>query len=287
MLKLEYITEKGAVLPLTNNSKFKLSNVDGITLAEVDISSNTVSGMDGDFVTAKTTQPRSIVLDISIETADVESVKRYIMQYIKPKQTATLRMTQNDRVTQIKGIVESIEMPRFSNAVTMQVSLYCSQPYWEDVDSNVTEITEVLDKHYFTNDAGDMLAFDFFTNNGYIVLGEYDANRTKTIDNDGDVSVGMEIHIIALGGVTNPVLYKSNGEYIGADVTMNTNDEIIIDTVKGQKSITLNGENIMSKLRRGSTWLQLDTGDEDYTIDSEDGTESNMYFNIVYRRRYV
>lgn len=283
MLKLEYITEKGAVLPLTNNSKFKLSNVDGITLAEVDISSTTVSGMDGDFVTAKTTQPRSIVLDISIETADVESVKRYIMQYIKPKQTATLRLTQNDRVTQIKGIVESIEMPRFSNAVTMQVSLYCSQPYWEDVDSTVTEITEVLDMHYFTDDPDDML---YFIDDG-IVMGEYDANRTKTIDNDGDVSVGMDIHIIALGGVTNPVLYKSNGEYIGADVTMETNDEIIIKTGKGEKSITMNGENIMSKLRRGSTWLQLDTGDEDYTIDSEDGTESNMYFNIVYRRRYV
>lgn len=283
MLKLEYITEKGAVLPLTNNSKFKLSNVDGITLAEVDISSTTVSGMDGDFVTAKTTQPRSIVLDISIETADVESVKRYIMQYIKPKQTATLRLTQNDRVTQIKGIVESIEMPRFSNAVTMQVSLYCSQPYWEDVDSTVTEITEVLDMHYFTDEPDDML---YFIDDG-IVMGEYDANRTKTIVNDGDVSVGMDIHIIALGGVTNPVLYKSNGEYIGADVTMETNDEIIIKTGKGEKSITMNGENIMSKLRRGSTWLQLDTGDEDYTIDSEDGTESNMYFNIVYRRRYV
>lgn len=283
MLKLEYITEKGAVLPLTNNSKFKLSNVDGITLAEVDISSTTVSGMDGDFVTAKTTQPRSIVLDISIETADVETVKRYIMQYIKPKQTATLRMTQNDRVTQIKGIVESIEMPRFSNAVTMQVSLYCSQPYWEDVDSTVTEITEVLDMHYFTDEPDDML---YFIDDG-IVMGEYDANPTKTIVNDGDVSVGMDIHIIALGGVTNPVLYKSNGEYIGADVTMETNDEIIIKTGKGEKSITMNGENIMSKLRRGSTWLQLDTGDEDYTIDSEDGTESNMYFNIVYRRRYV
>lgn len=283
MLKLEYITEKGAVLPLTNNSKFKLSNVDGITLAEVDISSTTVSGMDGDFVTAKTTQPRSIVLDISIETADVETVKRYIMQYIKPKQTATLRMTQNDRVTQINGIVESIEMPRFSNAVTMQVSLYCSQPYWEDVDSTVTEITEVLDMHYFTDEPDDML---YFIDDG-IVMGEYDANRTKTIVNDGDVSVGMDIHIIALGGVTNPVLYKSNGEYIGADVTMETNDEIIIKTGKGEKSITMNGENIMSKLRRGSTWLQLDTGDEDYTIDSEDGTESNMYFNIVYRRRYV
>ena len=283
MLKLEYITEKGAVLPLTNNSKFKLSNVDGITLAEVDISSTTVSGMDGDFVTAKTTQPRSIVLDISIETADVETVKQYIMQYIKPKQTATLRMTQNDRVTQIKGIVESIEMPRFSNAVTMQVSLYCSQPYWEDVDSTVTEITEVLDMHYFTDDPDDML---YFIDDG-IVMGEYDANRTKTIVNDGDVSVGMDIHIIALGGVTNPVISKSNGEYIGADVTMETNDEIIIKTGKGEKSITMNGENIMSKLKRGSTWLQLDTGYEDYTIDSEDGTESNMYFNIVYRRRYV
>ncbi len=283
MLTLEYITDKGAVLPLTNNNKFKLSNVDGITTANVELASSTVVGMDGDFVNSQRTVPRSIVLDLSIESPEVEEIKRYILQYIKPKQKCTLRMTQNDRETQIEGIVEAIDMPRFTNAVTMQVTLYCSQPYWEDVDYVVQEISETIDLHYFTTEPDDML---YFIDDG-IVMGEYDANRTKTIENSGDVTVGIEVRIIALGTVTNPVLSNSAGEYIGANVTMTGNDEIIITTGKGEKAITLNGDNIMSKLRRGSTWLQLQTGEDEYTIDSEDGTEGNMYFTITYKRRYV
>ena len=38
---------------------------------------------------------------------------------------------------------------------------------------------------------------------------------------------------------------------------------------------------------KNSTWLQLEVGEEEFTIDSEDGTESNMYFNVLYKTRYV
>lgn len=281
-MKLEFISAKGDVMPLTGNSRFKLSNVDGITSAAVSVSSSTNSNIDGDFVTNVRTEPRSIVIDLAIER-DVENVKRYIMQYVKPKLSCTLRFTQNDRTTQISGIIDEIDMPRYENPVTMQISMHCSQPYWEDIEESAQDISDIVDLFYFTDYEDDML---YFPEEG-IPFGEYDTNRTRVLQNDGDVAVGLKIHIVALSTVTNPVIYNADGEFIGVNTTMNGNDEIIITTGKGEKTIELNGENIISKIREGSTWLQLNVGENEFTIDSLDGTEGNMYFVLSYKKRYV
>lgn len=282
-MKLEYITAKGDIMLLTENPNFELANVDGITTASVDISSSTVATIDGDFVNNMRTIPRGIVLDLAIEGADVETKKRYILKYVKPKQTARLRMTQDYRETVIEGVIESIDMPRFTKSALIQITMYCSQPYWEDAEYIVQEISEIIDLHYFTDYQNDML---YFPEEG-IVMGEYDANRTKVFFNDGDVSIGMVIDVIALGTVKNPVLYSSDGKYLGVNIEMASGDEVVISTVKGKKTIYLNGQNIIDKIMAGSTWLQMDVGENEFTIDSEDGTERNMYFTLSYKQRYV
>lgn len=282
-MKFEYITAKGDILPLTGNSNFKLTNIDGLTIASVDLSSSTVASMDGATVNNKRTLPRPLLLELTIEGAEVEAKKRYILRYIKPKQKARLRWTQDKREIEIEGIIEDIQMPRFTNKIVMQVSMYCPQPYWEDIGYIVQEISEILNLHYFTDNTNDML---YFPAEG-IPLGEYDTNRTKVFENDGDVAVGMEIRIIALGTVENPIIYNSDGQFFGVNTTMQAGDEIVISTVKGKKKVTKNGENILGLVMEYSTWLQLEIGENEFTIDSTDGTEGNMYFTLTYKQRYV
>lgn len=289
-MKLEFISAKGDILPITGNSRFKLSNIDGLTAAEVNIASATNPNIDGDIVNNVRTEPRPIVIDLAIEY-DVENTKRYIFKYVKPKMRGTLRMLQNSRHTQITGIVDSIEMSRFENPVILQISMHCDQPYWEDVENAEQDISEVLDLFYFTdNEEEDILTDEdnmlYFPEDG-IPFGEIDRNRTKVLTNEGDVEVGLEIRIVALGTVKNPVIYNADGKYIGVDITMNNDEEIVISTAKGRKTVKLNGENIISKVKEGSTWLQLEVGENEFTINSDDGTESNMYFTLVYKQRYV
>lgn len=279
-MRLDFVSQSGSIMPLTGNAKFKLANIDGMTAASVELSSSTVARMDGDFINNKRTMPRSIILDLAIEN-DVENTKRYILKYVKPKQKGTLIWEQNGREIQIEGIVEQIEMPRFTNATTMQITIYCSQPYWEDIEAIAQEIGSLIPLHYFTNYEDDML---YFPEDG-IPFSEYDVNRTKAFDNEGDVEVGITIRIIALGDVVNPVIYNSSGEFIGVDISLTAGDEVVITTEKGNKTIRLNGNNILSKIKTNSTWLQLPTGEEEFTIDSDSG-EENMYFTIIYKQRY-
>lgn len=281
-MKLEYITPKGDILSLTGNDKFQLSNVDGLTMASVDISSSTIGNVDGDFINAKRTIPRSIVLDLTLE-GNVNENLRYIMRFIKPKQKAILRRTINGEVMTISGIVESLEAPRYSNKVILQVSIYCSDPYWTYENTTITEIGEVLDMFYFCADDNEE---PFFIEEGK-PFGEIDLTKTQTIYNNGDVDAGMIIRIIANGVVKNPSIYKEDGTYIGVNVEMTAGDEVVISTIKGKKYIRFNGTNILNKLKDGSSWIQLDAGATKLTIDSDDETESNVYFILEYNERFV
>lgn len=290
-MKLDYISARGEKLPLVGNNLFALTNVDGQTYAAASISSNVLGGVDGAFVNSVQANARSIVLDLRINSGvDVEAAKREILKIIKIKQRGTLAWEQNGKQLAITGVVENIEMPRWNNAVTMQVTMFCDQPFWENADDVVLEINEAISLHYFTTEPNDML---YFPEEG-IAFSEYDLARTRNVYNDGDVAVGMDIVIVAFGEVTNPIMYDGEGNFFGIgygtgdkQVKMSSGDYIAISTHKGKKTVTLNGRNILSKLRPRSTWLQLAAGGNVFTINSEDESLINMTFQLTYKQRYV
>lgn len=290
-MKLDYIAARGDRLPLVSNNLFDLINVDGQTFAAASISSSVMSGADGSVISNVQANARSIVFDLRIKSGvDVEEAKRAILKIIKIKQRGTLEWTQNDRTVNISGIIESVDMPRWTGAVVLQVTMFCDQPFWEDVDYIVQQISEAVDLHYFTNSAADML---YFPEDG-IALGEYDTIRTKGFHNDGDVAVGLEISIVALDTVTNPIIYDGNGNFFGVGygdsdrrVVMQQGDVITITTHKGKKSVTLGGRSLLSKIKPQSTWLQLAAGDNVFTINSDDDSLANMSFSLIYKQRYI
>lgn len=278
-------------MPLASNAYFDLINIDGQTQAVTSISSAVIGGVDGDTVNNVQAHPRTLILDLRIKSGvDVERAKRYILQTVKVKQKASLVWTQNERTVTISGIVESIDMPRWYDGVTMQISMHCEQPFWEDIDFVVQEISEAIDRHYFTSYQNDMLYFPA----AGIPLGEIDTTRTKRFANDGDVSVGIEITINALDTVTNPIIYAENGDFFGIGygtgakkLVMESGDVAKITTHKGNKAVSLNGINLFDKIKPNSTWLQLAPGENLFSVQSDDGSISNMYFNLTYKQRYV
>ena len=283
MAKLIYVGQNGNTIDLFSNKWFQLVNVDGLTHTSSNISSSTNPNIDGDKVNLIQTQPRSIILDLMVKPdVNVEDAKRDILRTVKPKQRGKLRMVYKGRSLEIDSVVESINMPRFNNSVTMQIGLYCSQPYWMDIENVLVEIARVIDWHYFPTDEGGLS----FPSEG-IPFGVYDLKMTRSCTNDGDADCGMVITIIAVANVVNPTIYKADGSFIGVNDTMEAGDEIIINTNRGEKAITKNGVNILSKIKKGSTFLQLDVGVNELTIDSDDETEGNVYFVLTFKRRFV
>lgn len=278
MIELKYISSKNTEIILTNNSGFALTGADGLTGSSVAISSTDLATHDGAIVNTARTQPRGIALYLTIrQSASVEQVKREILSVIKPKDNGRLMWTQDGRSIEISGVVEAIQMPRFSEKVVMQITIYCAQPYWADVEYIIKQIELIDPLHHF--------ALTIPQEKG-IAFGVYNLALTKDFSNNGDAAIGAIIHIIATGDITNPLLEKSDGTYFGINETMQAGDEIIINTIKGQKSVVKNGVNVLSKIKEGSTWLQMETGVNTFTI-SEAGGTGNMYFTFEYKQFYV
>lgn len=290
-MKLDFISARGDRLPLVGNDLFELVNVSGMTTIATSISSSTIGSADGDEVNNIKANPRPLIFDLRIKSGvNVEYAKRSVLQVVKIKQLGTIEWTQNERTVTISGVTESVDMPRWTNDVTLQITMYCSQPYWEDIDFVVKQISEAIDLHWFTDSAAGML---YFPEQG-IPLGEYDTIRTKGFHNGGDVAVGLEISIVAFDTVTNPIIYDGNGKFMGIGygdgakmVRLKAGDNVVVTTHKGKKNITLNGKSILSKIRPQSTWLQLEAGDNLFTINSDDDSITNMAFSLIYKQRYV
>lgn len=289
MLKLDYISARGDVLPLTNNPLFHITHIDGHTAAGTNISVAVVGGVDGDTVNNIQATARTIIIDLQPRSGvDVEEAKRAILKVVKLKQQGALLWQQNERSVIISGIVESVDMPRWTAATVMQITLHCEQPFWEDIDDVIQHISEAINLHYFTDSPVDML---YFPEDG-LPLGEYDAIRTKSFYNDGDVATGLEISILAHDKVTNPIIYDQYGHYFGVGyaenpLVMEAGDNVVITTHKGRKTVTLNGVNIFDKIKPQSKWLQLETGDNLFSINSDDESITNMSFSLIYKQRYI
>lgn len=281
--QLNFISAKGAEMPLLGNPYFTLADVDGFTTIASNLASVTVPSVDGDIITNIQAQPRTVVLYLRLrQSADIETAKRYIFQYVKPKLSGTLHLVQEGREIELTGIVETIELPRMQQGCTMAVTLHCSQPFWEDAEFMVEQISQIINLHYFPIDQGG-LAFP----PAGVPFGAYDTDLTRTIDNAGDVETGCIITIVALGTVTNPRIWNTQtGEFIGIADTLAGNDSVIISTIKGQKTITKNGVNIIDKIAAGSTFLQIETGQNEFTISADSGL-ANVYFTLTYKQLYV
>lgn len=289
-MTLDYISARGDIMPLVGNKLFTITNIDGMTQASTSLSSVVAGGVDGDRINSMQATPRTIILDLRIKgDANVEDAKREILRVIKLKQGATLKWTQNNKTVVIRGIVEAVDMPRWMNGITMQVTIHCEEPFWEDVDFVVQQIKEGIALHWFTQD-DEML---FFPEYG-IPFGEYDISRTRHIFNAGDVDVGMDIEVLAYKTATNPIIYDDNGNYFGIGygaggkrVTLHAGDIVKISTHRGRKAITLNGVSIIGKVKPLSTWLQLRAGDNIFSVQSEDADAENLTFAISYKQKFI
>ena len=280
--RLLYTAQDGKTLDLFENDFFDLINADGLTVANTSIATTTTPQIDGDETQNIQANPRVVNLDLQIKSGlDVERAKRAILDVIKIKKRGTLTFIQGtgteQRMIEISGIVQTVSMPRFNNAVIMQVSLYCNNSFWQDVDDVVFEISRALPKHHFE------IAFPI---DSPVVLGAIDRQMQQTYNNDGDVDTGLIITIVTVGNVTNPKISNQNGEFIGIGDTLSANDKVIINTYKGQKTITKNGVSIFNKILSGSVFLRMETGTNVFSISADSGAE-NMFFYVSFKRRFV
>lgn len=290
-MKLSIINKNNEVLDLLNNNdKIILFKAEAMHGVETDISESESPYMDGSNIDNVKALPRGIELTFKL-VGEVKDSISFFTKYIKSKQFVTLREVEDDKDIIIKGVATIPPYSRMLQDCELTLTIYCGQPYWEDINYAVEIISEKIDLLFFP------ISGQYFTAIGR-PFGAIDTSLEKTFINKGDVNVGMLLTLVAMGNVTNPRISCSSGDqngwYMQLNLTLQSNDEVKINTVKGNKYITINGSDsyngtpILSYLEfKGLDWLQLETGANTFNVTTSGGTtNSNVYFNINYKARY-
>lgn len=288
-MELIFENQNGQRLDLLNNLKyFRLTAAEGLNGIETDFSETASAYADGATVENVRALPRGIALKFAV-CGDVAESLDIFHSVVKSKQIGTLYKRDGKREVKVRGVVTVPPYSRVSSAVSVELQLYCGQPYWEDVRELIGVITELLNLLYFP-EAGRA-----FPETG-VPFGALNFEKAQTITNDGDTAVGMTITINARGDVVNPRISCStgaqNGWYMQINTTLHDGDEVVISTHRGAKAITINGlayiggVPILSFLEyRGDEWLQLETGAHTFNITT--GNEgASVYFYIYFSRRW-
>lgn len=292
MIELEFINAKDISMNAIYNPYMTLTAVDQLHGVDNEYSTSTSPYFDGDYVNHTRTSPRTITLTYALKTPIEESLN-YFNSIVKSKQKATLIETKEDgNQIKIEGIVTVPPYTRWSDTCSIQIQMYCSKPYWKDLQAIVEDISNVINLHYFPFENAEALQnLDgglAFPESG-ITFGVYDIDATKGFTNNGTKEVGMIIEIVALNTVTNPRISKVNSdenEFIGVNMTLEAGDWIRINTNRGEKSVTnADGEIYNEVVYSGDDWLQLDTGYNELSITSKEGT-GNMYFTIYFNQEW-
>lgn len=276
------------------NSGFLIKEVTGLGPVKATINTTDISTNDGSLFNSARLAERNIVFQfIFLDNPGVESiedVRHKSYRYFPLKKNVDIVIQTDNRILRTTGYVESNEPNIFSDQEGCQVSIICPDPYLYSAGDDAINYTVFY---------GVEPVFEFpFSNESLteklIVFGNIVNKTESVITYQGDSEIGITIRIHAIGPVKNVTIYNTGtreqmkidtdkiAALMGGDGII-TSDDIIINTMKGEKSITLIREgrsyNILNCLDKNTNWFSLVKGDNIFAFTAEDGSE-NLQFSI-------
>ncbi|MEG2286202.1 MAG: phage tail family protein, partial [Eubacterium sp.] len=137
-------------------------------------------------------------------------------------------------------------------SLKFQAIFLCADPFFHDVDQHGENMASK------TNLIRAPLVFT----KGNFVASIKRYKLEARVNNPGHKETGLIISIIARGDVDQPRIDNlTNGQYISVNTKMKNKDVLVINTIKGETGITLNGTNITHLKDRKSRFFQMLSGD--------------------------
>ena len=274
----------GQILTLTQNeSNYQVVDIQGLNPPNAQINLSSIAGLDGAKFNSSKIDTRNIVITIKLN-GDVESNRQALYRFFPTKQWCKFYYQNSNRNVFIEGYVEANECDFFSDSERMQISIICPRPYFKDVEEIVDDISNIVARFTFpfSIEYDDPIPFS-----------EYSLSTTALIYNASEAETGTEININVVTPFNKISIRNTlTGDWLTLENSFLANDKIIINTNKGEKSITLirNGvsSNLMGSLVLGSTFFQLASGDNMFGYIVDDDLVYNDYATVkfIFHNKY-
>lgn len=274
-------------------SGFLIKSIIGLGPAKANVNTTEVSTNDGSLFNSARLSQRNIVLDMvfinTVYGESIEDLRQKSYKYFPLKKSVELTIETDNRYVKTTGYVESNEPNIFSSQEGTQISIICPDPYFYSAGEDGNNVT-----NFYSIDP--MFEFPFSNESldePLLVFGEIQIKTEGVITYHGDSEIGVMIYIHAIGPATNINIYNTETREV---MRINTekissltgkgivaSDDIVINTAKGEKSITLIREgvsyNILNCLDKNTDWFTLAKGDNIFAFTADSGV-TNLQFRV-------
>ncbi len=274
-------------------SGFLIKSITGLGPAKANVNTTEVSTNDGSLFNSARLSQRNVVLDMvfinTIYGESIEDLRQKSYKYFPLKKSVELTIETDNRYVKTTGYVESNEPNIFSSQEGTQISIICPDPYFYSAGEDGNNVT-----NFYSIDP--MFEFPFSNESldePLLVFGEIQIKTEGVITYYGDSEIGVMIYIHAIGPATNINIYNTETREV---MRINTekissltgkgivaSDDIVINTAKGEKSITLIREgvsyNILNCLDKNTDWFTLAKGDNIFAFTADSGV-TNLQFRV-------
>lgn len=277
-------------------SGFVVKSVTGLGSGKANINTTEVATNDGSLFNSSRLPSRNIVISLKyLWNESVEDVRQLSYKYFPIRKKVTLLIETDNRSAEIDGYVEANDPDIFSKDEGSDISIVCPNPFFYSAGNNGLNTTvfygvEPLFEFPFSNESLTECLLE---------MGAIQNQTEKVIVYNGDAEIGVTITIHAVGEAGTITIYNTGTREImridaekletftGSGIV--AGDDIVICTVKGSKSITLQragkSTNILNCLDKDADWFQLAKGDNVFAYTAESGS-SNLQFRIENRIIY-
>ena len=280
MEQMTFINSRGEGVVLGNDWPYIVTKIEGTGAVPIDIQTQKSPFQDGVSYIDNVLEPRPISIELMVvagNQAEMAERRRALINIFNPKLgPGKLIYELGNSKKEIDAISELA--PVFPHAGdfsdVMQpglIQLYCPSPFWLDTFETSKEIVTWIGGMTFPL----VLPTRFATKGPPII----------NIVNKGDVETPVRIEF--MGPATNPkIIKRDTGEYIQVNRELVYGDTLVVTTDFGAKRVEINGENVFNWIDLGSSFWQLDVGDNVIEYSSDDPVEPAAV-SISYRNRYV
>lgn len=256
----------GEQLEISHNAAFSIVNISGFDPPDSTINATHFAGADGAVYNSSYMNPRTITITLAIN-GPAEENRLALYQYFKSKEPVRLYYRTDTRNVYIDGFVQSFTVAYFDKKETAQIVVYCPRPQLLQAGPEQENIADMT---------GPLFEFPFAIEEEGIPFSEAVEEMTITVINYGDLETGVKIRIHARDAMTNPKIYNENtGEHLFINYSMQAGDDIEVNTIPGEKSVTLirGGveTGILGAMAAGSSWLRLVPGMNSIIVTADSG----------------
>lgn len=226
--KFTYTTAIGELV-FEYDSAFWVTEIDGISSVDIDVSESRSPGQIGSSITSQSVQPRNFTIDGCI-FEPVDSNREKLIDVFAPQVPATLTITSGTQSYFLDVIpTRTPEISLGQGLRNFQVQLRAAYPYWRST------------RQYSTQIAGLTALFKFpFYTGGTWWISKYSDNYFRTITNKGNVPIEFNVLFSARSAVVNPELYHMDTRrHILIKKTIMAGEMVLVSTIYGNKGVTI------------------------------------------------